>query len=280
MKKRIIIISSLLILSLCSGCSKKDTKEKVTTETKTEATTETQTEVSTKANSSSLKLNDSKDWVYDADYKTEGAPESYVFANVQSNLNDTKAPFININSPYAEYCNGEIKEVFDAAVKRYTQGYTDPNTFLKQCDYRYWINGDCLSVVMIYWRGGTDNIKPDYYIYNINLKTGAKMSGTEVVEVVSTDAYNTLYTNLQKEIDEAGEKNYSEYGTNAVQAFMNDSLAFKYYLQKNDYVRYFIADDGALCAVYPIAYPAAGSYYETVMTSNGKLDLLTQKYKH
>ena len=59
------------------------------------------------------KLDDTKDWVYDAEYTKNVIAESYsTHWNDTYYAKDIVIPYININSSYANNANNEIKEVF------------------------------------------------------------------------------------------------------------------------------------------------------------------------
>ena len=145
------------------------------------------------------KLDNEKDWVYPAEYEKSVVRQSYKDGYGGTYLAENiVAPFININSTYANESNKEIKKIFDKAVKIYNDAAKEsinitPESFypmdqVESCNYKRYINDNYLSVVMIYQAVGTANIPPEYYIYNIDLKTGNKLSYEEVYTKAGFDS--------------------------------------------------------------------------------------------
>ena len=145
------------------------------------------------------KIDNGKDWVYPAEYEKSVVKQSYKDGYGDTYLAENiVAPFININSTYANESNKEIKKIFDKAVKIYNDAAkeslnTTPESFypmdqVESCNYKRYINDNYLSVVMIYQAVGTANIPPEYYIYNIDLKTGNKLSYEEVYTKAGFDS--------------------------------------------------------------------------------------------
>lgn len=89
------------------------------------------------------KIDDTKDWVYDAEYKRNVTAESYA---------------TNGKTYYAKDSNNAIEKVFEDAIKKYNEGVNDKITYIDECGYKKYINDNNLSIVLTYGVGGTDVI--------------------------------------------------------------------------------------------------------------------------
>ena len=116
----------------------------------------------TEENKTSKKIDETKPWVYDADYlagRTDKKLEDYVVSK------ELKAPYININSEDAKKANEEIKNMFE---KSYTDNFNDYT--IGKISYEYVETKNILSVVIyevncLVRGGGRRNI----YTYAFNL---------------------------------------------------------------------------------------------------------------
>lgn len=123
------------------------------------------------------KLDNTKDWVYDAEYTKNVTTNSYsTYYDETYYAKDIVVPYININSSYANIANKEIKTIFDDAINSYNKGVNDKITYVNECGYQKYVNNNNLSVLLTYGVGATDIVHPEYYTYNIDLKTGNQLS--------------------------------------------------------------------------------------------------------
>lgn len=130
-----------------------------------------------KTKNTSLKVNEDKDYVYDADFvKIEYLNRQEEFSNgFLSNNENIKLPYINLRTEDAKKVNGEIKGI-----------YTDLETNIEEsllCNgnemcasyslgYKMYSNDKTLSIVIIKLVGATDIPEPSYWVYNFDLTTG------------------------------------------------------------------------------------------------------------
>lgn len=130
-----------------------------------------------KAKNTSLKVNEGKDYVYDADFvKVEYLNRQEEFSNgFLSNNENIKLPYINLRTEDAKKVNEEIKGI-----------YTDLETDIEEsllCNgnemcasyslgYKMYSNDKTLSIVIIKLVGATDIPEPSYWVYNFDLTTG------------------------------------------------------------------------------------------------------------
>ncbi len=123
------------------------------------------------------KIDNAKEWIYDADYGFENKVLKDPWGTATFNSKDMLiVPYININSEYANSINQEIKELYE---KEYADfGKTaESNLVWINIKYKYFYNNDILSV-MIWKKKGLMNagVSNTFITYNINLNTLNKAS--------------------------------------------------------------------------------------------------------
>ncbi len=324
-KKSLLVVCSLVLALSVSACNKKDS-DKETTSAKADTVVTSQkadeSVASTKAEESttsakadgttkkaddttvakkSLKIEEGKEWVYDAEYEAGDVPESFYYLGDDTSenkmellLKDIKAPYINIDSSYADVCNKEIKDIFDSAIEVYKKGAEVAankdyayQTWVKVCDYKYWINGDCLSVFIKYWTGGSAKHSPHYYVYNINLKTGEKITNSEIRALAGEVQEDTVRKLVSLTGDAVMESNYSpDYYKDAAEreklamAFREGEGGLDRYLILYDSIPYFLAEDSKLCVIWPFTVRAELYCEEFVISSQGEETFIESKTKY
>lgn len=122
-----------------------------------------------------IKIDESRDYVYNAEYDTGNAPESYVIGDNTYYLSSIVVPFINIDSEAATKANENIKGIFDELLASYNDGANGGNGYVKYCEYDFYINDNILSIVFKTGTGATDVVFPYYHTYNFDLNTGEKL---------------------------------------------------------------------------------------------------------
>ena len=213
------------------------------------------------------KINNDKEFVYDATYKVNVNQESYMINDTTYNINDYKAPFINLNSDYVKSTNDEIKKIYDDAVKVFNSGIENNISYIDTFKYDYYINDDILSLVLTTGYGGTDEVYYNYNIFVIDLKTGNKVVLDDILK----------YKNIDKEIFDEKVKNkiIEEYDNFYLNINKEDKLYKNYYetlkeetLNKfGDGVnnQYFINENGTINVVVTISYPAGRGYTDKII---------------
>lgn len=152
-----------------------------------------------------IKLDESKDLIYDADYGFENKllKDSYSTDTFYSK-EELIVPYINIDSEYAKKVNNEIREIYE-------QEYNDfarvvGNTIIVSLKYEYFYNDDILSVV-IHRKKGLMNAGASnrYTIYNFNLHTLDKASLEDCYKAIGYESKEQLdlsiNTTINKEIE-------------------------------------------------------------------------------
>ena len=194
----------------------------------------------------SIKIDEEKDYVYDAEYDKGDAPESYGNETYTYYLKDIVVPFINIKTEGATKANEEIKSIFDELMAVYNEGASGGNGYVKYSEYKYFINGDILSIVFKTGTGATSVVHPYYHTYNFDLKTGEKISAHIGYQLSNMDS-ETIRTKAQEQIEnimkstnyafpESGEWSYAATLERSMQAY-DDSISsgtIEFYFDENN----------------------------------------------
>ena len=214
------------------------------------------------------KINNSKYWIYDADYEKDVLADFYII-NEPIYAEDIKVPFINIDSNYASLANQEIKKVFDIAIDAYNEGVQNELTHV-DIDYQKYIDNDMVSTALWYSIKETAVVNPNYYTYNIDLKTGKEMSFEEVYQKcgftkdniddkVKENITSMMKDRLKNFIDE-----YYPQGTN-FDTYNNESIENYLTSIKNNTLQYFIDENGILSIIVKLSIPVEMGYFDTVI---------------
>ena len=219
----------------------------------------------------SLKLDDNKEWIYDAEYEKKVTANSYSIDFSTYYAKDIIVPYININSSYASASNSEIKKVFDDAIKEYNTGVNDKLTYIDECNYKKYINNDNLSVILTYGVGATDVVHPEYYTYNIDLKTGNQLSFKDVYSIAGFNSNNinsqveNAITKTLKEKMAWNDSSIYPTGTN-FDTYNNKSISNYNNSITNNTLRYFLSDNGKLNVIVELNIPAGSGSFDTIIT--------------
>ena len=149
-----------------------------------------------------IKIDEDKDYVYDAEYDTGDAPESYDIGGVATYyLKDIVVPYINIDSEAATKANENIKGIFDELLASYNDGANGGNGYVKYCEYDFYINDNILSIVFKTGTGATDVVFPYYHTYNFDLNTGEKLIYKNAIALTGFSS-DTLFEKVKEQIGE------------------------------------------------------------------------------
>lgn len=160
-----IIVTIILVLVIGIGggflLASKNNNNNTLNKTETPENKQEQTKTS-------KKIDESKPWVYDAEYgkdKTVKKVESF------SSDKYLTVPYININSEDANKANDEIKNIYEEIYSKY--GTAPSYTIIYSSNYEFYENDNILSIVLrvgnAVINGGAGTSKT--YIYNFNLDT-------------------------------------------------------------------------------------------------------------
>lgn len=145
-------------------------------------------------NNKSIKVDDSKDYIYQANYSSEytNAYTEYKTNKEVIKLSDIKVPYININSYYSGYINSELKHLYVDSVKKFDECAKDAHDCNPTLYYKSYVYNNILSVVVI--EGKAPGYE-SYHTYNFDLTTGNKIEYNEMITKLGYDK-NTI---LEKE---------------------------------------------------------------------------------
>ena len=159
------------------------------------------------------KLDESKDYLYDADYTGvyKNKYTEYTRGTTIEKLSDLKVPYININSYYAGVANSEFKELY----KEYASAFDGCAVSTVGCSlkltYKTYRYNNILSIVIANGIQSTAPMVLDYKTYNFDLKTGNEITYDEMITRLGYDK-NTLLDKekeaIKKKIDETNRFNY------------------------------------------------------------------------
>ena len=215
-----------------------------------------------------IRTDSTKDYVYDASYDNDGIVESYNTYYNTYFLKDIVVPFININSDDARKVNDEIKGVYDSAIDIYNKGTNDGMSYVDDCSYKYYVNGDIISIVLTYGHGATDVVRPDYYIYNFNLKTGKLVSYNDVYSFVGfnsdninisiSDSITSVMTEKMSSFPDSLKADFDTYNNQSFQNYINsvDDGSIKYYVDSNKKLNVMVT----------LSIPAGVGSFDTIIT--------------
>jgi hypothetical protein len=198
-------------------------------------------------------VEEDKEYVRDADYKpTEELKEEYDLYGKTYRLSDIKAPFITINSEYVKGVNAEIKTIYDEAVGIYKEGTTDGMSYVDTFEYKYFVNGDILSLVLETAYGETDDPAHIFYVYNIDTKNGNKVEEKNIAEYLKED-------DLKAKIMDAVMDKFNEETAHLSSNLTEQKESTKKHIEDGDY-KVFLGEGKMLSAVARIDIPAGRGY--------------------
>lgn len=188
------------------------------------------------------KIDSSKDYIYDANYIPNVRSKTYAdYDSTIRNIDNYKAPYINLNSSYAKKVNDNIKKAYDQAAQVFDFSI-DHNSCvgIEIFEYKHYLVGDMLAVVLTTKYRTCAVTIPKYYIYVINVKTGRKVNLDEILE----------YKNINK--DDFNEKVKNEI-INSYYSSFDDSKDYDYLIDENlktyendTNKKFFIDDNGKI----------------------------------
>lgn len=189
---------------------------------------------------------------------------------VHDYLNETiedhvyKIPIINIDSIDAVEMNLEIMkldEIYTDAQENF-----DANSYAyDNITYEYYINGDILSILIGVFYDGND--WREMYTYNINTKTGKKVSNAELLEYKNIDE-----SEFSKKLSETVGSLYKEFTNNNSDLYSEDlykSSTSAEICSINNHM--YLNDNGQLCVCVQIEFSNVDNPVTIVNFDNGTI---------
>lgn len=223
-------------------------------------------------NSLVSKLDNTKDWVYDAEYAKNVTADSYSTNYETYYAKNIVVPYINVNSSYANTANSDIKKVFDEAIKSYNAGVSDKMTYVDECGYKKYVTDNTLSIILTYGVGATDVVYPEYYTYNIDLKTGNQLSYEKVYNIaglsssnIDSKVENAITKIMQDKLKDYNDGGYYPNGAD-FNTYNNESISNYKKSVSDNTLKYFLSENGKLNIVVKLSVPAGTGEFDTIIT--------------
>ena len=96
------------------------------------------------------KVDESKPWVYDAEYLKKYTEKEFSTLDNYKTSECLKIPYINIDSEDAEKANKEIKEISDKLYEKFGEKYGDDIYYITRMKYKYSDNENGISLLILY----------------------------------------------------------------------------------------------------------------------------------
>lgn len=261
MKNQGLLIAILIFLVLSLGgylvydkIIKKEEKEEIEEKEEVEET--------------SLKEDETKAWIYDANYEYEVSAKSYSTFFETYYASEIVVPYLNIDSADARNANRKIKEIFDEAMMFYEYGVEDNITYVDDCSYDYYLDDKTLSVVITFGVGATHVVAPKYYTYNFDLTTGNLLSYQDVYQL---SGFNNITTKAEAAITEYMAETLTDFGYLEDDEFntYNDQSIDNYKASvREETIKYFLDKDKKLNVVVKIVIPAGEGEFDRIIQIN------------
>lgn len=208
-----------------------------------------------------LKLDNNKNWVYDANYNLPTDEESYYGTIMHDKLikaSDLIVPYINIDSEDAKKTNNEIYKLYEDLINEFNSNLKDKIAY-KIVTYKTYLNSNILSIVITTERAGTSIPVYDYYTYNFNLNNGKLLSYEELYK-------NLGYTDdfIENKISQSIDKTLKEEYSFEEEIHKNNTINKYKESFKNNTINFYINDDKKLNIIVELDIPVQGPNYKTI----------------
>lgn len=224
-----------------------------------------------------LKLDNTKEWVYDAMYTSDITQTSYKVNLITYYLKDIKVPYINVNSDDATTINEELESIYNNAISAYKEGLVDGLTHVEDCNYLSNIYKNTLSINQILYTNDTIGISnPKYYMYNIDLKTGSKLSYQKVYKLIGFNN-NNIFSKVKGQITSYFTDNYLDF-MNEEDELSNKANNGKTYIENtisnyidsvnNNTIKFYLDSNNKLNIIIDFAVYIDEGNIDTVITIN------------
>lgn len=219
-------------------------------------------------NQKSIKINNSKDYIYDATYAKNVSASSYTTQFGTYYSKDLIVPYININSDDAEEANNELQQTFGIMIEMYNAGVEDQQTYAEN-NYDYYLGKDYVSLIFSFGLGGTDVIVPSYFTYNFDLNDGDFLDLDDItsklkIKDFKTKAEQAIMTSLLETLQDFDESNYPE-GTNFNSYYKETIDDFELNLE-NEAIKFFVDKNGKLNFIVRLSVPIGQGSSTKILT--------------
>lgn len=225
-----------------------------------------------------IKIDSSKDYVYDASYDFDFARDSYYANGRLINKSDIVVPYININSDAAKTANEEIAKLYTDLGESYNDA-TEKELFYRVSKYDAYVVDNIVSIIITVTAGGTDVPYDVYYTYNFSLKDGSLLSYSDVFTASGID-FNNISNRVQSTVTAVmqdklaglkdrtkgmGDGGYYPEGTN-FDTYNNESYENYVISVNNGTIKYFIDSNKKLNIIVTLSIPAGRGEFDTIIS--------------
>ncbi len=228
----------------------------------------TNTDIATTGNTTdpnAKKIDESKDYVYDAKYYENEGNKSYETPSGEKiELKDINMPYININSEDAKKANNEIKEIYDKMAKLFKEEYEDTKTWYNIASYETYTNDNILSVVIETEAAGTDVPVYNYYTYNFDLDTLKFVSYEDICKKTGFDTDNSERY-IEIEISYEVQDKMKGFDASEINEYIKKSVDSYKEAVNNKTIGYFISEVGFLNIITTIHIPVGSGEFSTIL---------------
>lgn len=166
-------------------------------------------------------------------------------------------PEILLDSADAKAANAEIADVCAYIYDALGKG-TDMSYVTKGVSYEAYLNGKTLSVVLI--DKAANNNVIDYYVYNFDTDSGAKISDDELLSRAGTDK-GSAQALLTDRVNEFFDEKIEEVGGAAPSDTFDEVRSYSVSDENLSQAKYYLADRNILMAVYRYRWVAGAEFY-------------------
>ena len=248
----------------------------------------------TSENNKSIKIDESKDYVYDAQYEANTSYQEYgksengetyttndgfntaSYKNGKLFLKDLTVPYININNQSVSTINNDLKNLYDKYVGIFDENakaFTESEQVWGSqiLTYYTYTNNNILSIVVTFGNQSTDVLYPDYLVYNFDLTNGNLLNYEEFLTKFGYGS-DDIVSLVEKEIDNIVSKQPTEHNYTEINGVKKSNAditkeTFKKSVSEGK-VLYFIDDQGNINYIINIANAAGrGDYPQKVTIS-------------
>jgi len=211
------------------------------------------------------KLDESKEWVHDANYNLPTNKESYYGHSDHSKLikaSDLVVPYININSDDAKKVNQEIYKLYEDLINKFNENLKEEIWFTL-VEYKTYTNDNILSVVITTESAGTAPAIYSHYTHSFNLETGNLLSYNDAYELVGlnegniTDKATQAVTNALREKYSNGD-DFDTYNNKSINNYKTSV--------SNNTIKFFIDGNKKLNIIVTLEIPAGNGQFDTIIT--------------
>ena len=216
-------------------------------------------------NVSGLKIDGSKDFVYDASYSSGFSVEKYSANDDVYYLKDIVVPYFNINSVDASRVNDDVSYIYSNLVDVYERGVNgegigDSVYFIKDCGYKSIIFDNVSSTIFTYSYGVTNAQVPTYLTYNFDLTDGHLLSYQDICNKLG-------YSDIDSMVLSVIRSYYNDYNSSSFDVELAIQNSYSNYLSSvsEGTVRYFIDGNNLLNVVVSMNVEGLYDYVDVVL---------------